>query len=534
MIKLLLIDDEIELIEGLKETINWQEYGIEIIDEAYNGVRALEIIENLRPDIMLVDIRMPKMDGMELLEELNKRKIKIKSIVLSGYDDFYYAQKALKYEAVDYLLKPCRKEEILKSILKAKSLIEEEESKEGILENYKEQLKDNLPILKDNLLKNLIRGKALNKDKFFSKAYIYGINLDFTNISSALIHIDGLNNLYKEYKDEEIESLLIGISEVTKSNLNIHFKNEVFQVDEGIAIIYSSPSNLDYYLSIFNTFKNDISEKLKITVTIGVGNPVDSPFLLYKSFSNAISSLDAKFYLGNNMVIPYRDISSEDENKISYPGKEEREIINSINTGNKKHLNVSIEEFFNKLSSDNIPSKIYLEINSLFLVNSVYKFCIDRNLNLNNFFQDGFSYYDKIKSCETRNELKETIENIFLNIIDNIETYNNKNILVKEAVEYIKRNYSKDINLESLSKEIFITPGYLSILFKKELDVNFIEFLHKYRIEKAKELLENKLYKNYEVALKVGFKDDKYFSQLFKRYTGITPKEYRENFYNKK
>jgi two-component system response regulator YesN len=262
MYKLLIVEDNCDLIEGIKALIDWKANEIDLCGTAPNGILGLQLAQELKPDILITDIRMPLMSGLELLERLNEDKIKLKTIILSGYDDFCYAQKAIRYGAVDYLLKPCRAQEILGAVLKAIQEIKNEHYNDKLIENIQNHIE---------------KKTALNE------------------------------------------------------------QDEIYKRD------------------------------------------------------------------------------------------------------NKK-----------------------------------------------------------------------------------------RKMFVESAINYIKLNYAAEISLQKVAEAIYITPGYLSSLFKQELDINFVDYIHKYRIQKAMELLKDIHYKNYEVANMVGYSDEKYFYQMFKKYYGITPNEYRK------
>lgn len=532
MYKLFLVDDEVELIDGVKTLIDWKSNDIELCGEADNGITALEKIIMLLPDIIIMDIKMPKMDGLELLHEISKHNLKVKCIILSGYDDFSYAQKAIELKAANYLLKPCRPSEILEAVLKAKTVIEEELSIEKLLRSYKLQLQENLPVLKEKLLRELINGTCKDYSKAINKMELYDIKLLNKEQLVSIIKIDSANSLYKTYCADDIEAIKIGIS-----NMALHiFSNltncEIFQNDEDILIVYSIDSkyiSIDQIVTLLKDLKEKVKTSFDISVTIGVGNTSHSIEELWKSFKEASAAVDSKFFLGDDKVILFDDICLSLVDSNTYPLNEELAIINCLRTGNRLLLKEKTAAFYGFIHKFGTPSKRYVQWASIALLGSFHKFCIEANVDISSISNDSLTLFESIQTCETSCEVEKKVLSILNEMFNKIEEKENKNLLIKSAIDYIKENYSKDISLEVIAKQIYITPGYLSQLFKQSTGVNFLEFLNKHRIQKAKELLKNKFIKNYEIAGLVGYSNEKYFSQMFKRYTGLTPTQYKES-----
>ncbi|MGE5630607.1 MAG: response regulator, partial [Caulobacteraceae bacterium] len=523
MYKLMIVDDETEILEGLKTIIDWEGNGITLCGEACNGIEALEFIHRLSPDIVIMDIRMPLLDGLELLERISQDNLPVKCIFLSGYDDFYYAQKAIDLKAANYLLKPCRPSDILEAVLKVKAELDEEKQQEALFQKYKQQFLESLPTLKEKLLRELIYGKAMDYAKLESKFSLYNISLPCSNLSVALIRIDSMANLYEEQGDFGVEAMKIAVSQLAYDSLAPYYHIEVFQNGEDVAAILS-PNNrtflLNQFLNHMEILKESISGTLNITVTIGIGNCAENPESLWVSYKEAVSAVESKFFLGENRVIVFNDITLPSTQKNSYPLNEELAVINCLRTGNREIVEEKVRVFYKCLHQSSSPSKAYLQRATAALLGSIFRFCIENNISTGNVLDEELKFFESIQKCETNSELQERIVFIIKQVFDKLAEREKTNKLVKSAIDYIHSNYPKDISLDCIAKNIYITPGYLSLLFKQETGVNFLDFLNQYRIQKAKEYLTGSYLKNYEIANNVGFRDEKYFSQVFKRYTG--------------
>lgn len=215
------------------------------------------------------------------------------------------------------------------------------------------------------------------------------------------------------------------------------------------------------------------------------------------------------------------------ENSFSYPLEEEKEIMTCMALKNKCELDEKINKFFHKLFSQSTSDKKVIKSALYSFVGTMIKLCFEKNIILSN--SDINQVFEAISKNDKIADVKKVVISFVNLIMDNILKSESKNYIVTKATEYISKNYSQNITLESVAKEVYVTPTYLSILFKRELGINFTDYLHKFRIQKAQEFLKNKALKTYQVANLVGYQDEKYFSQIFKKYTGLSPSQYRES-----
>jgi Response regulator containing CheY-like receiver domain and AraC-type DNA-binding domain len=534
MYKLFLADDEIDLIDGIKSLIAWEDYDIEIIGEADNGLDAFNCILKLNPEIIIMDIKMPKMTGLEVLEELTKRKIKSKCIILSGYDDFSFAKKAIELSASNYLLKPCKPSEILDVVLNVKNTLEIERSKE-------EMLNENILTLKEKLFTELILGNHnYTYNDLQSKLNLYNIQNTFNYLLVPIISLDYSSMIYDIYNEIDINSIKLSIKNLIFNNLSKIYTLELLDYKELIVmILFISDKYYSYgkIKSSLLSLKDAIKANLGFTVSIGIGDPVTNIREIDKCYKESYLAINSKFYLGDDILISIHDVNGTESKQNFYPVEEELAIINALRTGDNLIIDKYIEAFYSSLSKGGFPLKNYLQGSTLSLLGSVYKFCIENDINIALASTKDFSPFHRILKCQTINEIKDQVKLILDKIFNEINSNHKNNSLVSAAMNYIFNNYNKDISLETTAKVIYITPTYLSQLFKLETGVNFLEFLHSYRIEKSKELLKNRTLKNYQIANLVGYSNEKHFSKTFKKYTGLTPKQFRDsitNFYKQK
>lgn len=527
MYTLFLVDDEIELVEGLKELIDWNSYDIQICGDADNGVSALEQILKIKPDIIIMDIKMPKMNGIELLENIFSKGLNSKCIILSGYDDFAYAKKAISLSACNYLLKPCRPSEILDSVLDAKNKLIEERLKDELLKKYEGNLNEYLPIIKKNILQELIL-KPYARTKG-SEENIALYNLKYENLLIFIISIDHSTLIYDLFSDSDMEFIKSSIKAIASEALNTVEYMDYFEEDDDIIVFLSfnnETAKSDTIILSLENIRNSIKAFLGFSVTLALGKAVNKLEDINSSYLNAKAALEFKFFLGDNNIIHSDYINGYKVVNNPYPIDEELKLINYLRTGAIEEIRPTLNNLYDKLCNGGMPTKKNIQGATLSLLGSINKFCIDNDIDINALSKLS-SPFDVVLQCETIDELKNQLELIISNIFAKTNPLNKNNSLIKLAINFITANYSKDITLESIAREIHLTPGYISQLFKQETGINFLEFLHKYRVEKSKELLKNKFLKNYEIAYMVGYTNEKHFSKTFKKYTGLTPSQYR-------
>lgn len=529
MYRLMIIDDESSIRTGIKTVIDWQANGILVCGEASNGREAFELFDELKPDIILVDIKMPVINGLQLIETVNQMKLPVKSIILSGYDDFTYAQKALKLGASDYLLKPCQPQEILETVLKVKSFIEHEKNRYDTFERLKSQFKQNVPILKEKYLSKLLDIKKRSMEKDMETFNLLEITFKPDDVTVILIRIDNLL-LHGEENDYDMELIKFAIKNITEELVKDSFLCEVCNHNDDIIIIASvNDFDIDQHiLPLLNEIKKKIKEALSLTVSMGIGRGYSDLSGIYTSFQEALKSIDTRFFLGEDSIISYEDSASNIVKERIYPISEEKELLRCVRSSIHQDLKPRFQDFYNMIHVNQGSKDDYIK-SALALVLSLYHLCIELNIDVNEDFGSGFSIFDSIMRTETADQLENKLFHIVKTIFDKINTKRSFNKIIEQAVKYIEENYYKDLTLETVAGTVYITPGYLSLLFKQVMGINFLDYLHEIRIDKACEMLQDKSLKTYQIATKVGYNNDKYFFQIFKKYRNMTPTQYRDN-----
>lgn len=531
MVKLAIIDDEYEQVEGIKKFIDWNKYDIEICGVAYNGRDGFSLFQKHKPDIAIVDIQMPHMNGLMLIEEVIKSGQKVQMIILSGHDNFHYAKKAIDLQTNNYLLKPCSAEEILQAVLKAKNQVLEEQNKRDIINEYHTIFTQYKALFKDKLLLDLLNNKLRNPGTFFKDTEKYVIQLSNALCCAVVFRFEDIENIYAHYSNEEFDHLIVKITELIKGKAHCIGHYEVlFKENDLVLIVTDESFDMGNFLHFIHEVHRDLSYSLEYNFVTGIGEIVSSPLAAWKSYRQALAALDNSF-LGKNKVILYDSEMFEDTYHFFYPFDNEKKILSSIEIGDLSETKKLVENFFSDFDKSYQSNRIFTKRIGITLLCNIYKYCTDQSLDSTEIDQLINMNFDEIIHAKTFETLKKRIILVLEEIIHHITEHNHLNQLIHTALVYIHTHYSENINLKAVADELCITPAYLSVLFKQETKTNFIDYLNTYRIEMAKNLLKNVQLKNYEIAFQVGFLDEKYFYKLFKKYTGLTPCQYRDSLH---
>ncbi|NLU51691.1 MAG: response regulator [Clostridiaceae bacterium] len=530
MYKLIIIDDEYEHVNGIKNYIAWHKYDIEVCGVAYNGRDGLELIKELRPDIAIIDIQMPYISGLSLIQAVKDLGIHMQTIILSGYDYFEYAQKAIELKANNYLLKPCSAEEILQAVLRAKNLVIEEQNRKNIISQYHSLFSKYTDLLRVRLLCDLVSNKLKKPSTFFNESPNYNINLPEAACGVAVIRLEDKDDFYTRYTNEEFDFLLLHVIEGINNEKDSTCPFEVFVKDDDIVLISANESlEQDKFLELINKIFNYLQDNFEFPFVIGAGKIVPSPLQAHKSYNQALAALEAGLFLGNKKVTLFEEEMSEENLHYLYPFSEEARIFKTIETGDISKAKNAVNEFFGSFDEGQLANCHFIKKAGTMLLNNMMRFCAEKNIDSAEIQKIIFKTMDDIANSKTLEMMSNIITKLIEDIMHQIHKNTPVNKFIQKALDYIHSNYHKDISLREAADALYISPAYLSFLFKNEMKVNFIDYLNKYRVLMAKELLKDIRLKNYEIAFKVGFQDEKYFYKIFKKYTGLTASQYRDS-----
>lgn len=532
MLKVLIADDEVKVNQLIFHLVQWQDFGMEVIGTVNDGIAAYETILKERPDIVITDIRMPGIDGIELAEKVTREMENIFFIIISGYSQFEYAQQAVKLGVEDYLLKPIKRKEleaVLNKILqKHNEKINHQEERRNLLDHLevtREKVKNNfLSELIDNHRQAILK---MNQDELYREFECRFTSRYFTHIVVHLFTDTIMEN------DEEYGFLLPKIQKVMKEKLEKYCAEMmgIIHEEEIICLLNTQENTREELIRQLYKAKVDLSNIKalfpRFRVVIGIGKTVDELGRYMESVSSANGAVRNRFGRDDQFII--EDASSG----------EEHQIMDFLTTSDKKELLTAMElldvENFKK-NMTRTKQKLSPYIGDGQLVYGIYRELVETILF-------GIKNYFPMEKTITAGKLMKGYMHLygFEEVFDWLirecgailsqyeEAARNQEAKpIRMAKQYINENYNKAINLESVSRHTGFNPAYFSSMFKKATGQNFMDYVIEVRIDKAKYLLIHSNYDVADVAAEVGYTDLKYFSKIFKKLTNLTPSEYRK------
>lgn len=505
--KVLIVDDEEIVCRGLRQFVKWQEHDFEVVGIAYNVDDAMVLLNQLSIDVVFMDIRMPGKTGLELLQMIQEKFPHIKSIILSGFSEFSYAKEAMRYGAIDYLNKPVNLKEIEELLKRLKEMFADEKKEQEIRANHMEAL-----------LLSVAKGYT----KVEQEKYQLPVLTHWYGIALGLLDRGLLEQEIRDRKQKmrwEIEQI------VPKSYILDSHVYGVFAI-----IPYKQESEVENFINMITQICSMNSEWI-----CGVSKMKNEIKDLKDAYQEAERALNYQKAGERRGLICYRNI----EALFSQNTPEVQDVISRVmcKLTDPAHRNDANKQLENDLR---------LIWNQGFTIMQFQTICIQCLIELNSFHQGM-----KIKTTDLHSQLKQTLREILLSndfetillcmidhvkdLVDQLSESDEQQLgkgIIKEIQLFILTHYRENITLNRLAEQFYLHPNYLSRFFKEKTGKNFVEYLTEVRMEKVKELLAHTDNKVIDISFMVGYDNPRYFSKVFKQFTGMTPSEYREKTIN--
>nr|WP_312290508.1 response regulator [Clostridium chromiireducens] len=534
--RIMIVDDEEEIRLGIIKKIDWESNGFIVVGDAENGQDALEKAEKLQPDVIMTDIKMPFMDGLELGKKLVELMPSTKIIVFSGCDDFEYAHKAIKINVVEYVLKPINSIELTEVLVRLKEQLDREYNEKRNLETLYKYYVKSLPVIREQFLVGAIEGK-INEGQWNEQAENLGIDFKYENFAVALIHADGKINIEESESNMSIQNELtltpISIKKIIDENMDKYCKFVSFLYSNMVVVIGNLQNKEDILLFIkgINEVCKIYKRIMNLTISSGIGYVYNNTSEIRYSYRSAQSALDYRFVLGTGKAIYIDDVEPDNSIQLQFDEQEERAMLNAIKISSEDEIAITIENLFKKIEDLLLPFNQY-RIYFMEIITSILKLVQTYNLDVEELFGKNFDCYSFLEGFNSINEVREWFvqKAVKVNIYIKRERINSSMLLIEKAKQYIKDNYSDyDVSVEKLCSELHVSPTYFSTIFKRETGMNFVNYLTTLRLEEAVKLLNTTDDKTYMISEKVGYPEANYFSYVFKKKFGVSPSKYRKN-----
>jgi len=505
--KIAIVEDEIRIREGIEKLLVKLNRGYEVIVTAENGEDGLRLIREKRPDIVITDIRMSGMNGLEMLERMAAEGLHAKAIVLSAYSDFEYARSAMKFGVTEYLLKPTS----LTDFAQAMAHVEEQ----VMLDRNRKPAEIGSA---DQVFRDLLLGTmkaAPELERYLNDSYGIGGESPFTLI---LCCPEGHSeDSVRECRRAlgQILSLFSGCSHVT---IDFPYRKILATVAYG----YASPGSV---LSILQSRLSDLGPDAVVGCAETAG-----AFSLHATYESLFPYMDWNIALGGGSVIRYPEVARIKTESCIYPVELENQMRSAMYASNYGDISANLRRFNAFFRSGRVyrPREVK-ECYVRFLwpiVSFAKEIGGDRSQSI-----DRQKLLSEIMEAKTRRELDRISEGIVACLAPAESGHSVTHLTVRKAIGLIREFYKDGITLDEISRRLGVTPEYLGTLFHREVGTSFSAFIRNVRIDRAKELLCGTQLKLYEVAERAGYSDPKYFSKVFREATGFTPAEYRNNYH---
>ena len=529
LIKLLIIDDETTTRKGLVKYIDWKAMGIETIKEAKDGIEGLEIAFSFRPDIILSDIRMPGMNGIELATCIKEQIPNCKLIFLSGYSDKEYLKAAIHLNAISYIEKPINLAEVKEVIKKAVDQCLEEGEKRLAEEKMIKALSESLPLIKKKIVTSLINLPAapddLQKD----------INLVGAHFESCDRYTVVIVQLVLPRQQTNVENLATGGKILQLMDNSLHDIEHVCAFEDQQHIIAILSGAAAYNRRRLQTILESLHAQIKENdfscnnLFFSVGQTVLGMDRIWQSYQKALIFLQKLVFLGYGPIVFYEDKSDEPNcwsDDISSQLRDLLQIQHKVEAF-RFIENLCREISFHKDIRVDEVKNIFFKLADV-LAHEAER----RGVNFDEAGEFHKNYlWAQIYGFQTLQEIKKYLLDEMIHLFDGIEEMESNSKSVFYVMKYIQKHYTTyDLSNKTLADYVHLTPTYLSWLFKKETGKTLGEYVIEVRIEKSKELLRESHIKLFEVARKVGYSDANYYAKVFKKQTGLTPSKFRVKY----
>ncbi len=535
MYRLLIVEDEEIIRKALPIIFDWESIGIKVAGTAANGVEALKFLERESVDIVLTDIRMPVMNGLELACEIKSKYPRMKTILLSAYDEFEYARKGIEYGVYGYLLKSSDEDEIKKYFIKLKENLDKELMLDSV--GYAASDGSNFWMKREEFIKSILKGDvSKNKDEIIREGRKYKMRLAASGYNVILVQIDELEILADVVGEQGIRHIRKMLAEQLLDNVEWQNYGFVSNLDDIMCIIWTS--SVSDFRGCLDKLFSDIGDELslydierKIDMTWSVGSQQHDILSLPESYADAKRALQYKIYLGGGRIIYSQDFSRDKCNELTLEKIDEfaGQVIFLLDNHQIQRVLGLLDEIEEYLVSNKVRNKEKINVLLMKIMVALSDMAGKVNLYSRHLVEKAGYLMRTISRYETIYAAFEQLKVFAAELAEAAgEKYPSHAMrIVDKAMDYILNNYKENITLEDVAKYVNVHPVHLSRLFKQELDKNFKHIITEIRVAKAKELLKNPSLKVYEIAQAVGYRKPRYFSDLFKEFTGITPLEYR-------
>lgn len=527
MYRVLLVDDEEDVREGLVVEVDWEALDLRIVGLAENGREALEMAERVEPDIVVTDISMPFMDGLELARRLRERNPLVKVVILTGYDEFDYARQAVSLSVDEYLLKPFSAGHLTELLTRLRAQMAAEVAEREDVQQLRDHYYTSLPLLQADLMATLLH-RQKSPEYIHGKAKQCGLDLhgERYGVSVLTLHMDGDQSEDAELK--QFAALNIAAEVWTE-----HGAGHVLMHQETIVLLYvdrcgGEDGEKRQQQALENVMRS-INHYLRIPATVGSGSIVNTLAGVKHAYEDALLALDYRLVPGTDPLIYIADVERQTAGKLRFDELKQQTLTRCLKAGTQAELEDALEIIFREITVEHGRSDIQMYL--IEVLTNVWKAAQASGEAMEDIFGAGFQLYADLFRLPGLSEAQGKVREVCLLVQHRIASGRQHvyKDIVEQALSFTKEHYADpDLSIQKVCGHLHISSGYFCGIFKKEVQLTFLQYLMQIRMEAAKELLRSTEMKSFEIAGQVGFAEPNYFSFCFKKHIGVSPKEYRK------
>ncbi|MEK3823405.1 response regulator [Paenibacillus sp. FSL K6-1558] len=526
MYKVMIVEDEMLVRIGLKNSVEWSKFGLEVTADFPDGLAAWDYYEREKPDVVITDISMPRMDGMELITNIRNLDKHTRIVVLSCLEEFELARKALTLDVSSYILKLTMTEEEIEQVLT--SVREELDQKQSQVQGRVSSTSPDIELIKEKMFKDFMFYHIFSTEEFSRFVTESGLRLSPVRLVVCVMEVDRYFSLKERFHDEHGHLVKMSLLNILGEIMTSYKRGEAVQINDQhyalvlhFADILSEQAIVQEIHQLLEHVQDTIRHYFNCTVSFGISSVNGGYDSLPRQYAEAKRALQRKFITGPGQQ--HQGTGRADRSSVLVRieqirnHKAIRELLPPLK---QKEYDQFLEEIEGGLCEERKTLELTIYQFIQWINTHVYDHNNEKTLLV--------SMTEELETCDTLPDMLDRILVYMSTLVELIRKRLQMSDEITRAIEYIKRHYTENISLQMVADHVGLSPGYLSNLFRKELQITYIDYVNRYRIERAKELLAQSQMRSFDVPALVGFSPEyTYFSKVFKKITGLNPNEYR-------
>lgn len=533
MFKVFLVEDEIVVREGIRNNINWEQYGFIYVGDASDGELALPLIRQIQPDLLITDIKMPFLDGLSLIEMIRKELPKTKIVIISGYDDFSCAQQAISMGVEQYLLKPITKDKMVETLIALQKKMEEEQQQQEYLARFQREAQEYETFSRRRFFEKIVTG-GLSVLEISETAKTMGIDVNALYYNIVLFSLNSAG--YDGSTPESYLDTLAAIQDKVTQFIISQPKLILFRwnVTTYAVLVKGGQDDIEKLTSecIENIHSRCATAGREVDWHIACGTPVSRLSSIPSCFMEASRILSYRYLCPREHILSetsIKHIGKKDCSKTDIDNKEicQERIRSFISSGAVEEVDRFVDQLFQNAGEEAISQPLFCK----YLTMTVYLAATEYLDSISYRSDSNWSRELRPKdNVSTPEETRQYLCQVMRQAIElrDLESSKQQRDLLSQAIGFIDQHYpDESISLNRVARKVNVSPNYFSAMFSQEVGQTFVEYLTNKRIGEAKRMLRHTDKRSSEIAFAVGYKDPHYFSFVFKKVAGCTPSEYR-------